>query len=99
MSTNSNQVHKYQLIQIESSTPEELVVLAYDALLKILYTGKTYMAEGEIEKTHESLKKAQLLIFELISALKTDVWDGAIDLLRLYEFMLSEIRRSNIEKS
>jgi len=94
----SNQVQKYQLVQIESSSPEALVVLAYDALLKFLYTGKTCMAEGSIEKTHEALKKAQILILELNSALKVDVWAGAADLQRLYEYMLTEIRAANVDK-
>jgi len=95
----ANQVQKYQLVQIESSTPEGLVVLAYDALLKFLYAGKANIAEKNIEESHVALKKAQLLIWELINALKTDAWEGATDLLRLYQYLLSEIATANVQKN
>lgn len=99
MSSPHNQIQKYQSVQVESASPEALVVLAYDALLKFLHTAKSRLAQHDIEQTHQALKRAQLIILELMAALKVDAWEGGMDLLRLYDYMLDRLQRANMEKN
>lgn len=94
-----NPVKKYQAVQVESASPEALVVIAYDGLLKLLYTAKSRMAEKKIEPTHEALKKAQMVIIELMGALRVDVWPGAVKLMGLYQFILRRLQEANMKKT
>lgn len=89
---------KYQMIQVESSSPEALVVVAYDLLLKLLYTSKERLQKKEIEKSHDALKKAQMLILQLAGALNVKVWEGGKNLLLLYDYMLARLKEANLHK-
>jgi len=62
----------YQKVQAETSSPGELVVLLYDALLKNLRRAVAALEAGESERVNEALTRAQDITLELRAGLDAD---------------------------
>lgn len=80
---------------ILSASPARLLTMLYDRLL--LDLGRAEAAQ-EVENwpvASENLLHAQAIISELSSSLKLDVWDGAADLLALYNYATSALMNAN----
>jgi flagellar protein FliS len=89
---------RYEAIQVESASPEYLVVVAYEGLLRFLHQAKFALLKQDVERAHWALMKSQLLIGELANSLRLELWNGAFSLLRLYDFFLEKIKEANLEK-
>jgi flagellar protein FliS len=94
----------YKKRQIESSTPGQLVIMMYDAVIENLTKAERILIEipgaERIEKYHNTLITAQNIITELMVAL--DLERGgeiAQNLLRLYEYINYRLVMSNIRKA
>lgn len=88
----------YKREAVYTSSPGDLVVMLYDGCLKQLKMGCMYIEDKNIEGAHKCLCKAQEFIGELVKSLDLS-YDISENLLMLYEFMMSEIRDANLEKS
>jgi flagellar protein FliS len=54
--------------------------------------------KNDLYEIHTSLKNAQAIVALLRDSLQLDIWDGAVDIYRLYEFALDRLVRSNLNK-
>jgi flagellar protein FliS len=88
---------EYQRSQVETSSPVRLVVMLYDGAIRFLSHARERMAEGKLEERHSNLIKAQNIIAELLSSLDIEQGgDVALNLKRVYTFMLQQLVEANL---
>ncbi|MEA4947553.1 MAG: flagellar export chaperone FliS [Oscillospiraceae bacterium] len=89
---------EYLKQNVMTAGPAGLLAMLYDACVKnIRLAGISYEENKDIGAANNYLLKAQQIISELISCLDMNIGISA-DLLRIYEFMLQELREANIKK-
>ena len=94
----ANAVNHYAQNAVFTATPEELVLMLYKGALKFINQAIAYMEEKNIEKTHQTLIKAQNIFYELSASLdmKYDISDN---LQSIYTYIIEGLGQANIEKS
>jgi flagellar protein FliS len=80
------------------TTPERLITMLYDRLARDLVSAEAAIERSDRQVAHEVLLHAQEIVFELLSALDLDAWDGATELARLYSWMLRQLVEANTEQ-
>jgi flagellar secretion chaperone FliS len=87
----------YQRIQAETSSPGELVVLLYDALLKNLSRALAGFDANESERVNDGLTRAQAITLELRASLDP-ASELAEQLVPLYDYMFRQLIHANTRK-
>jgi flagellar protein FliS len=89
----------YRRIQTETSSPAELILLLYDALLNDLKQAEERLHQREFDTAHTSLVRAQEIVLELIASLDMDAGDIARQLAPLYEYQYQRLLEANMQKN
>ncbi len=89
----------YRRIQTETSSPAELILLLYDALLNDLKHAEERLRHREFDTAHTSLVRAQEIVLELIASLDMDAGDIARQLAPLYEYQYQRLLEANVQKN
>lgn len=80
-----------------TTNQQELIVMAYDGILKFLRQGREHLLNSEYEQKHVNLSKAKAIIEELASTLNMDKGgEIAANLWNLYVYFLQAITEANI---
>jgi len=87
----------YRKVQAETSSPGELVVLLYDALLKNLRRALAGFDSNESERVNDGLTRAQDITLELLASLDPDS-ELAEQLAPLYDYMFRQLIHANTRK-
>jgi flagellar protein FliS len=87
----------YQRVQAETSSPGELIILLYDALLKNLRRGVAALEAGEPEPVNEALTRAQDITLELRASLDAQT-ELAEQLMPLYTYVFRSLVLANVNK-
>ena len=87
----------YRRVQAETSSPGELVVLLYDALLKNLRRALAGFEANEAEQVNDGLTRAQDITLELRSGLDPES-ELAEQLVPLYDYMFRQLIHANTRK-
>lgn len=88
---------EYVRKSVQSATPAQLVVMLFDRMLLDLSRAERAQQQGDFTAASTELIHAQAIVAELASALDTETWDGAAQLLSIYTFVGSEMVRANVE--
>jgi flagellar secretion chaperone FliS len=88
----------YQNASIATASPARLLVMLCDRLVLDITRGLEAQRTHDHESAHRELLHAQEIVLELRSSLNTEVWDGALQLASLYDFMHLELVRANVTK-
>ena len=92
-------MNPYLKNQIETSSPEQILVLLYDGAIKFLNQAKIGIENKDIEMTHNNLMKAQNIISELRNTLDMDIGgELASNLYALYNYFNRRLVQANIKK-
>lgn len=84
---------------ILSATPAQLVTMLYDRLLLDLRRAETAQEAANWSVASENLLHAQAIIAELTASLDTKAWDGADNLLGIYNYVSSALVSANLHRS
>lgn len=84
---------------ILSATPAQLVTMLYDRLLLDLRRAENAQAAANWSMASENLLHAQAIIAELTASLDTKAWDGADNLLGIYNYASSALVSANMHRS
>lgn len=101
MMTNTNQnkaLNAYQRDAILSAPPARLLTMLYDRLLLDLARAETAQTSQDWAAASENLLHAQDIIAELSGSLKPELWDGADQLLGIYNHAGSTLVNANIQR-
>jgi flagellar protein FliS len=90
---------QYKQNQIETATPEELLLLLYDGAIRFLNVAKTGLAEKNIEKFHNNILKTQRILTEFMCTLDMEIGGPmAQNLMSLYDYMHYTLVQANLKK-
>jgi len=81
----------YRQSAILSATPGQLVVMQYDGVLRFLRQATMAMRAGDIERTHKTLRRAELIIAHLNGTLDDSYGEIPRQLHEIYGFCLRHL--------
>lgn len=91
-------VDPYLEQKIMAAKPEELTMMLYEGMVKFLKQGVLYNDQKNIEKTSNSIIRAQAIISELNGTLD-ETYEISKNLSDIYSFMNTRLIDANIEKN
>jgi flagellar protein FliS len=93
------QAEQYKKNQIETATPEEILIMLYEGAIRFLLIAKKADTEKDLEKYNKYLLKSQAIISEFMNSLDMEIGgEMAINLYRLYEYLHYRLVQANIKK-
>jgi len=91
--------HAYRENTILSASPAQLVVMLYDGAQRFLRQATVAMRAGEIERAHNALRRAELIVAHLDTVLDHEQ-DArlAAQLSTVYQFCLAHLNRARFDQ-
>lgn len=86
----------YRQSAVLSASPGELVVMLYDAARRFLRQAGVAMEQGEVERAHNTLRRAELIICQLDGTLDAEQGQISDRLHAIYQFCLSHLNRGRM---
>lgn len=96
--TQKSQQDAYLEQKVLTAKPQELTFMLYEGLVRFIKTARIFNEQKNLEKTNETLLKAQAIIVELQSTLNMD-YEISTQLDALYDFMYERLVEANLQKS
>lgn len=81
----------YRQGAVLAATPGELVVMLYDGARRFLRQANVAMREGQIERAHNTLRRAELILAHLDSILDYEQGEVSERLHTIYQFCLAHL--------
>ena len=81
-----------------TTTPERLITMLYDRLIRDMVAADQAMADGNREAANLELIHAQEIVGELLAALDQKSWSGGPQLAQLYSWLLQQLLHANIHQ-
>lgn len=92
-----NPFSQYVDNQVNTATPERLIVLAYDGAIRFAKTGMEAMKAGKLDEQSTGIRKTQAIISELMCSLDEKANPQlAASLGSLYTYMFDRLTEANI---
>ncbi len=91
-------LNKYREMEIQTSSPQQLILLLYDEAIKCLKKAKIKVEDEDMEETNQLLLKTEKIIGELMSSLNLEVGKVAAGWFSLYEYMHWRLIQANLER-
>lgn len=82
---------------VATASPQQVLVMLYDRLALDLERAQKAVATGDRQEASVQLQHAQDIVFELLSSLRVDVWEGGPRLAALYNWLISELVQANVK--
>ncbi len=95
-----NPYAQYQQAQIDTASPERLLLMLYEGAIRFLNAGRKGILERNYELAHQSIVKAQDIITEFMATLNMkDGGEVAQNLFDLYEYLNGRLTQANTQKN
>lgn len=96
---NQGQNVAYRKTQVETASPEALILMLYDGALKFIGQAEIAFEEQDLEQISNLLLRIQAIFAELLTSLdKEKGGEIATNLERLYVFFLEKLGDANVKK-
>lgn len=80
----------------ETASPRQLLILAYERVLRDLDDARSAIQEGRIEDRHTAICHAQELLSELAYALDGAAWADAPKMAALYSWCVTQLTNAQV---
>lgn len=98
-SAYARQTRQYKQQQIETASPEEILIMLYEGAIRFLVIAKKALGDKDIEKFHNNLLRTQHIIIEFMTSLDMELGgEMAVNLYNLYEYLHYRLVQANIHK-
>ncbi|HNW25399.1 MAG TPA: flagellar export chaperone FliS [Candidatus Gastranaerophilaceae bacterium] len=90
---------QYQKNQVETASPEQVLILLYDGAIQYLNKAKIAIGMNDIEQIQKNLTGCERIILEFMSTL--DIKNGgslAQNLYKLYDYLYNTLVEINVSK-
>lgn len=94
MSTLAPSQEAYRQGAVLSAQPTQLIVMLYDGARKFLRQGALAMRAGEVERAHNTLRRAELIIAYLDGILDHEQGQISARLTAIYKFCLHHLNEA-----
>lgn len=92
-------LNQYKKAQVQTSSPEQILIMLYDGAIRFLNQAKVHIQNKDVEQSHVNIIKAQRIITEFMSSLDMELGgDMAQNLFNLYEYLHYRLVQANIKK-
>lgn len=97
-------IKEYKKTQIETATPEKILIMLYDGAIQYLNVAKAAIESdkktpGRIQKVHDNIMASQRIITEFMNTLDMDIGgEVAQNLYDLYSYLYRRLVQANIKK-
>lgn len=100
MSTNNTYLNEYKKNQVETATPEQILILLYDGAIQYLHKAKIAIDQEDDETLHSNLFACEKIIIEFMNTLDMEKGgEVAQNLYRLYEYFYRTLVSAGIGKN
>jgi flagellar protein FliS len=86
----------YRQGAVLAATPGELVVMLYDGARRFLRQASIAMREGEVERAHNTLRRAELIVAHLDTILDYEQGQISDRLHAIYQFCLAHLNSARL---
>ena len=94
-----NPYAQYQQAQVDTASPERLLLMLYEGAIRFLNAGRKGILERKFEVAHQNIVKAQDIITEFMATLNMkDGGEFAQNLFDLYEYLNARLTVANVQK-
>ena len=93
-----NPYARYRQIETETADGLDLVIMLYRGAIRMLGQAEDGIQEGATTEVHNWLVRVQDIVNELSLTLNLDAGEVAVNLRRLYDYMLERLVEANILK-
>ena len=93
-------IKQYQASNINTATPEKLMILLFDGALQFLQKAKTAIAENNLQERAQNIEGARKIIRELMRTI--DLENGnkvSKQLFKLYNKMAMNLIKANVQRN
>ena len=93
-------IKQYQASNVNTATPEKLMILLFDGALQFLQKAKTAIAENNIKERSENIDGARKILRELMRTIDLENGnDVSKSLFRLYNKMTMNLIKANVQRN
>ncbi len=96
MSNLATSPHAYRQGAVLAASREQLVVMLYDGARRFLRQGAIGMRAGEVERAHNTLRRAEMIVSYLDATLDHEQGQVAERLHTIYAFCLVHLNRARM---
>ncbi|MGN1153400.1 MAG: flagellar export chaperone FliS [Candidatus Gastranaerophilaceae bacterium] len=90
---------QYQKNEVETATPEKILILLYDGAIQFLNKAKIAMQEKNIPEIHNNIIGCENIIQEFINTLDMENGgDFAVRIKALYQYFYNTLVQANLKK-
>lgn len=97
MATYNNAIKRYQQNSVQTASAAKLTLMLYDGAIKFCNIALEGIEEGDIEKTHNNIMKAEKIIVEFRATLDTK-YPVAKDFEVVYDYVYRRLVEANMKK-
>ncbi|NLG53986.1 MAG: flagellar export chaperone FliS [Clostridiales bacterium] len=95
--TALNPYQKYKQQSIMTASPGELTLMLYNGCIKFIGTARLHIENGDIQRAHDAIIRAQMIIEEFMSTLNFS-YEISERIYIVYEYLLHRLIEANIRK-
>ena len=93
-------IKQYQANNINTATPEKLMILLFDGALQFLQKAKTAIAERDLQEKAQNIESARKIIRELMRTIDLENGNSvAKSLFKLYNRMAMNLIKANVTRN
>ena len=93
-------IKQYQTSNINTATPEKLMILLFDGALQFLQKAKTAISENNLQERAKNIEGARKIIRELMRTIDLENGnDVAKRLFKLYNKMAMNLIKANVQRN
>ncbi|WP_448642577.1 flagellar export chaperone FliS [Geodermatophilus sp. URMC 63] len=82
---------------VTTASPQQILVMLYDRLALDLERAQLALRDGRRDDAGGQLRHAQQIVFELLSSLQVDAWEGGPRLAALYNWLVAELNQAMVK--
>ena len=93
-------IKQYQASNVNTATPEKLMIMMFDGALQFLQKAKTAIAEGNLKERSTNIDGARKIIRELMRTIDLENGnDVSKQLFKLYNRMAMNLIKANVQRN
>ena len=93
-------IKQYQASNVNTATPEKLMIMMFDGALQFLQKAKVAIAEGNLKERSQNIDGARKIIRELMRTIDLENGnDVSKQLFKLYNKMVMNLIKANVQRN
>ena len=88
----------YRRNQVQTNTPERLVLMLYEGAIKFISKSIKSIEEGNVQEANQNLLRSQDIMLELMLGIDFTAGEIADNFYALYEYMHHKLVQANLKK-